>query len=293
MARFDRALLAAQLAQARATLSAAQAALSQADVDAGHALSNLARTEQLYRQKIAPDTDYENAFVAARVAQQRFLAAQAQVAAQQAAYDLARTTMSHAEIRSPIDGIVVTRNVDPGQTVASVFMTPVLFTVAADLSKMRVLAAVDEADIGEVLPGQSASFTVNAWPERAFVGAVTEVRNSPAIVQDVVTYQAVIEVANPDLALKPGMTASVRVRTASALHTLRVPGAALHFSPPDQPEHDTPGLWIFQNRALRRVEVRAGISDGQLTAISGDPPAGTAVLLELTPAGRTAYGLAH
>jgi HlyD family secretion protein len=293
MARFDRALLATQLAQARATLSAAQAALSQADVDAGHALSNLARTEQLYRQKIAPDTDYENAFVAARVAQQRFLAAQAQVAAQQAAYDLARTTMSHAEIRSPIDGIVVTRNVDPGQTLASVFMTPVLFTVAADLSKMRVLAAVDEADIGEVLPGQSASFTVNAWPERTFVGAVTEVRNSPAIVQDVVTYQAVIEVANPDLALKPGMTASVRVRTASALHTLRVPAAALHFSPPDQPEHDTPGLWIFRNRALHRVEVRAGISDGQLTAISGDPPAGTAVLLELTPAGRTAYGLAH
>jgi HlyD family secretion protein len=286
MARFDRALLAAQLAQARATLSAAQAALSQADVDAQHALNNLARSEELYHQHVAPDIDYENAIVASRGAQHRFLAAQAQVAAQQAAYDLARTTMSHAEIRSPIDGIVVTRNVDPGQTVASVFMTPVLFTVAADLSKMRVLAAVDEADIGEVAPGQSASFTVNAWPDRTFVGAVTEVRNSPAVVQDVVTYQAVIEVANPDLALKPGMTASVRIRTASARHTLRVPSAALHFSPPDQPEYGIPGLWILRDRALRRVEVRAGISDGQVTAIGGGPPAGTAVLLELTPQGR-------
>ena len=154
-------------------------------------------------------------------------------------------------------------------------------------------AAHLRTDIGEVARGQSATFSVSAWPDRSFLGSVTEVRNSPAVVQDVVTYQAVIEVANPDLALKPGMTASVRIQTASARHTLRVPAAALHFAPPDHPEFGTPGLWILRERALRRVEVSAGISDGQLTAIGGGLPAGTAVLLELTPAGRKAYGLAH
>lgn len=293
LARFDRALLAAQLAQARATLAAAKAAQAQAEVDAAHAVSNLARAAQLHRQKVASDVDEENAEVAARLSQERLIAARAQAEAQQAAYDLARTNLSHAEIRSPIDGIVVTRNVDPGQTVASVFVTPVLFTVAADLGKMRVLAAVDEADIGEVAPRQVASFTVNAWPDRVFAGVVTEVRNSPAVVQDVVTYQAVIEVPNPDLALKPGMTASVRIRTASASRTLRVPSAALRFSPPGEREHEGPGLWMLRDGSLRRLEVKAGISDGQLTAISGGPPLGTAVLQELTPAGRKAYGLAH
>ncbi len=293
LARFDRAPLAAQLAQAKATLSAAEAAAAQADVDAQHALSNLARTELLHERNVAPDSDYESAFVAARMAQQRFLAAQAQVAAQQAAYALARTTISHTEIRSPIDGIVVTRSVDHGQTVASVFMTPVLFTVAADLSKMRVLAAVDEADIGETAAGQSANFTVNAYPDRIFTGTVTEVRNSPAVVQDVVTYQAVIEVANPDLALKPGMTATVRIRTASAANAARVPSAALHFAPPDQPESDGAGVWVLDGRNLQRMRVKPGISDGQLTELTSGPPVGTAVLVELTPAGRKAYGLVH
>ncbi len=158
---------------------------------------------------------------------------------------------------------------------------------------MRVLAAVDEADIGEVALRQPASFTVNAWPERAFTGSVTEVRNSPALVQDVVTYQVVIEVHNADLALKPGMTASVRIRTASVADALRVPSAALRFTPPGEAEPAAPGLWVLRDGGLRRLEARAGISDGEITALASGPPAGTIVLFELSPEGRSAYGLAH
>lgn len=291
LARFDRAVLSAQLAQARATLSAGQAAVAQADVDAQKAVSDLVRAERLYQQQLSSEAEYEAAMVAARLAEQRHLAARANLSAQQAAYDLARTNLSHAEIRSPIDGIVVSRNVDPGQTVASVFVTPVLFSVAADLSKMRVLAAVDEADIGEVAPRQPATFTVNAYPDRTFTGVVTEVRNSPIVVQDVVTYQAVIEVANPDLALKPGMTASVRVRTAFVANALRAPAAALRFTPPGEAEK--PGLWTIEKGELKRLEARAGVSDGDLTALQSGPAVGTEVLTELTPAGRKAYGIGH
>ena len=291
MARFDRAVLGAQLAQARAALSAAQAAAAQADVDQQKAVRDLVRAERLYKQEVSSDVEFENATVASRLAEQRSSAARANLAAQQAAYDLARTNLSHAEIRSPIDGIVVTRNVDPGQTVASVFVTPVLFTVAADLSKMRVLAAVDEADIGEVEVRQRASFFVNAYPDRAFEGVVTEVRNSPVVVQDVVTYQAVIEVANPDLALKPGMTATVRIRTAAVSGAPRVPAAALRFTPPGEKEQG--GLWAIAGGKLQHLDARGGISDGELTALAQGPAAGTEVLTELTAAGRKAYGIGH
>ena len=143
----------------------------------------------------------------ARLNEQRVTAAEAQLAAQQAAFTVARTNLDHTVIRAPIDGVVITRNIDPGQTVASMLQTPVLFTVAADLRQMRVVAAVDEADIGELAVAQPVSFTVDAYPDRLFHGLLTEVRNSPVVVQDVVTYGAVVGIDNHDLALKPGMTA--------------------------------------------------------------------------------------
>lgn len=293
LARFDRAILGAQMEQARETLRAAEAALAQAQTEAEQAQRQQVRMERLYHQEAASDRDYDNAIVAARMAEQRWRSAEAQVAAQRAAYGLARTNLAHAEIRSPIDGIVVTRSIDPGQTVASAFMTPVLFTVAADLRKMRVIAAVDEADIGEVRERQAATFTVNAWPDRTFSGAVTEVRNSPAVVQDVVTYQVVVAAENADLALKPGMTATVHIRTASAEQVLRAPTAALRFTPPGEKAKQSEGVWILEGGKLRRVEVKSGISDGELTALAGGPAKGTGVLTELTTTGRKAYGLAH
>ncbi len=294
LARFDRTLLEAQLAQTAATLAAARAALEQAKTDREKSARDLARLEHLWASKSISDADHDGAVAVARVNEQRVSAAEAQVAADAAAHEVARTNLDHAVIRAPIAGVVITRNVDPGQTVASVFQTPVLFTVAADLRKMRVVAAVDESDIGEVAVGQRATFTVNAHGDRAFEGHVTEVRNSSVVVQDVVTYGTVIEVDNVDLALKPGMTATVRVRTASTTGALRVPAASLHFNPPGEHSSDHAGLWFLEGAALRRVEVSAGLSDGETTAIDRGPvEAGQMVLVELSPEGRRAYGLVH
>lgn len=239
-------------------------------------------------------SDRDAALANARLMEQRVAAAEAQVAAQQASYSLAKTNLDHTVIRSPIDGVVITRNVDPGQTVASMLQTPVLFTVAADLRKMHVIAAVDEADTGEVAVGQRATFTVNAYPSRNFEGVVTEVRNSPQVVQEVVTYGAEVEVDNSDLALKPGMTASVRIITASSKNVLRVPAAAFQFTPPGENARPESGVWALSGSELRRIPLNAGVSDGELTAVEpGTVPVGTAILYELTAEGRKAYGLVH
>ncbi|MEO8257309.1 MAG: efflux RND transporter periplasmic adaptor subunit [Acidobacteriota bacterium] len=291
LARFDRAALGAQLAQTAATLAAARAALEQARTDRERTAGDLARAEQLHARAILADADYRTAVATARLNEQRVTAAEAQLAAQQAAYTVARTNLDHTVIRAPIDGVVITRNIDPGQTVASMLQTPVLFTVAADLRQMRVVAAVDEADIGELAVAQPVSFTVDAYPDRVFHGLLTEVRNSPVVVQDVVTYGAVVGIDNHDLALKPGMTASVRVQTASAAHVLRVPNAALRFTPPGQTGRDAPGVWVLEGGAVHRVVVQPGISDGESTVIApGGLAVGAQVIVDLTPEGRDAYG---
>jgi HlyD family secretion protein len=157
--------------------------------------------------------------------------------------------------------------VDPGQTVASVFATPVLFTVAADLRKMEVLAAVDEADVAEVAVGQPAEFSVTAWPDRTFRGQVTEVRTAAKVVQDVVTYGAVVAVDNLDEALRPGMTAAVRVRVGGVPDALQVPNAALAFTPPGEARGSAPQVWQLEAGRLVARPVRTGLSDGELTAV--------------------------
>jgi HlyD family secretion protein len=294
LARFDREALLAQQAQALAALAAARSSLEQAKTDRDHTSADFARVDKLHKDGALSDTDFDNAQAAARLAAQRVSAADANLAAQEAAYNVAHTNLDHSIIVAPIDGVVITRNIDPGQTVASVFQTPVLFTVAADLRKMRVIAAIDEADIGEVAARQRATFTVNAYPDRTFEGVVTEVRNSPVIVQDVVTYGAVIEVDNLDLALKPGMTASARVRTATAASTLRAPAAALRFTPPGETRPARAEVWFVEGDVLRHTDVSPGITDGELTAIAPGPiAAGRTLLVDLTPAGKRFYGLAH
>ena len=294
MARFDRAALEAQLAEIKARLAASRAALEQAKTDRERVARDKVRIDQLYATKALSESDRDNVAASARLTEQRVAAAEAELAAQEAQYTLAKTNLDHTIIRAPIDGIVITRNVDPGQTVASMLQTPVLFTVAADLRKMHVIAAVDEADIGEVAVKQAATFTVNAYPNRTFDGVVTEVRSSPEIVQDVVTYGTEVEVDNTDLALKPGMTASVRIRTAVAKDVLRVPAAAFHFTPPGEKPSDAPGVWVLSGGALRRVPATSGVSDGELTGVApGALAAGDDVLYELTPEGRKAYGIVH
>jgi HlyD family secretion protein len=294
LARFDRAALAAQLAQTAANLAVARAELEQNRIERARTERDASRAKLLQKSRAITDAELDTSMSAARLAVQRVSGAEAQLAAQQALFSIARTNLDHSVIRSPIAGVVITRNVDPGQTVAAMLATPVLFTVAADLRKTRVVAAIDEADIGSIALAQPGYFTVNAYPGRTFEGVVTEVRNSPVVVQDVVTYAAVVEVDNLDLALKPGMTASVRVRIASAQRVLRVPTPALRFTPPGERASDKPALWVLAGTNLRRIDVLAGISDGEFTAIEGAAVAeGQPVLTDLTPEGRKAYGVAH
>ena len=294
LARFDRTLLAAQRAQTAGAVAAARAALGQARTTQAKAAGDSTRAVQLWERQGITDADRDAAVAAARLADQAVTAAEAQVVAAEAADDVARTNLAHTVIRAPIDGVIITRNVDSGQTVASVLQTPVLFTVAADLRKMQVIAAVDEADVGEVTVGQSASFTVNAYPDRVFQGRVTQVRNSPVIVEDVVTYGTVIEVANPDLALKPGMTASVRIRIAASPGVLRVPNAALTFVPPGRKGTAATGVWTLGRDSLIRVDIIPGVSDGEFTAVArGGLTAGTPVVTGLTPQGRAAFDSEH
>jgi HlyD family secretion protein len=294
LARFDRAALAAQETQMLATLAASRATVEQAKTDRERSSSEKERAVRLFAAGVMNQTDRDAAVATARLMVQRVTAAEAQVAAQQAAAALAKTNLDRTVIRAPIDGVVITRNVDPGQTVASMLQTPVLFTVAADLRKMHVIAAVDEADTGEVAVGQRATFTVNAYPNRNFEGLVTEVRNSPEVVQEVVTYGTEVEVDNSDLDLKPGMTASVHIITASSHDSLRVPAAAFQFSPPGASPSGAGGVWTLSGSDLRHVALEAGVSDGELTSVPlGALPVGTQVIYELTVEGRKAYGITH
>jgi HlyD family secretion protein len=170
------------------------------------------------------ETKYEDAMAAVK-------AAEGSVTQARGAYSQARTNLQYSIIKSPVDGIVVSRNVDVGQTVAASFTTPTLFTIAQDLTKMEIDTSVDEADISRIKLGQPVSFTVDAYPDTRFTGKVTQIRNAPIITQNVVTYIVVIGVDNKELKLKPGMTANVSIETARKENVLKIPSAALRFKP--------------------------------------------------------------
>ncbi len=292
LARFDLTALEAQRAQSAAVALSTRAQISQARSDLTQATRDKARADQLFAQHALAVNEHEQALTALSVAEARLAAAQATFAAQTAVATVARTNLDHGVIRSPIDGVIITRAIDPGQTVASVMTTPVLFTVAADLAKMQVVAAVDEADIAAVAEGQSASFTVTAWQGRVFRGTVIEVRNAARIVQDVVTYGVLVQADNPDLALKPGMTASVKVRTGFTPATLQVPNGALLLVPPSEKKPERPTVWTLQGETLVAHVVHPGLTDGEQTALeANDLPLGTVVLVDLTTEGKKRYGL--
>lgn len=291
LARFDTESLDAQVEQSRASVKAAQAALEQAKVERSRAKRQLERSQRLFDRGIESAEILENLRSAEATADAAIKSASAQLQLQRANARVAETSHRYAEVTSPIDGVVISRNVEAGQTVAAAFQTPVLFTIAEDLVAMRVVAAIDEADMGEVEPGERATFTVDAFPSRTFEAVVTEVRSAAKVVQNVVTYEAVLDVENPERLLRPGMTASVKVRTAAVDDTLHVPNAALRFTPPQQ-QAAKHTVWVLRDDALVAVRVIPGISDGMNTQIDDDGAlqAGDAVLVDLTPAGRTAYG---
>src|SRR5438046_2188037 len=222
----------ANLIAARANLEKARAALVQTKGDydraAGLTKAGIMSQQQLDMAK----ANYDSANAAVGGAQANVTQAEAQVSQKEAALEVAQTNLNYTVIRSPIDGTVVARNVDVGQTVAASLQAPTIFTIAQDLTRMQVYAKVDESDVGRIKPGHGATFKVDAFPKDTFRGVVSQIRMNPTTVQNVVTYDAVIDFANPALKLFPGMTAYVTIPVATVENVVKLPNAALRFKPP-------------------------------------------------------------
>jgi HlyD family secretion protein len=231
LARLDPSLIQSQIEQARANLIRAEADLERLRVALDDARSKLSRARELSEKKLIAQMDLEAAEVAVRSAEAQLRSQQAGVTQSQASLRQNQVNLAHTVIESPIDGLVISRNVDVGQTVAASMSAPTLFVLAADLTKMQVLASLDESDVGRIRPGQAVRFRVDAFPTDEFTGSVTQVRLQPTTVQNVVTYQTVIDVPNPGLKLKPGMTANVNIEIARRSNVIRVPNTALRFRP--------------------------------------------------------------
>jgi HlyD family secretion protein len=231
VARLDPSLFEARLGQARANLLAARANVDRARSSVEDMRQKYERAKELAAEKLLPATELETAKANydGAIAQQK--ANEAAESQSQANLNQAQVDLSHTIIATPIDGVVISRNVDVGQTVAASFQAPVLFLIANDLTRMRVNASVDEADVGRVREGQEVSFHVDAFPEREFVGSVEQVRLNPTAVQNVVTYNTIVAVDNKDMLLRPGMTATVSIIVRKAENALRLPAAALRFRP--------------------------------------------------------------
>ncbi len=231
IAQIDPALFLAQVDQSRGNYLNAQAILEKAKADLVDAKRTLERNRQLVKDGIVAQSDYDTAENRFQMATATVKAAEGSVAQTRGSLHQAETNLRYATIRSPVDGIVVSRNVDVGQTVAASFSTPTLFTIAQDLTKMEIDTSVDEADISRISVGQPVTFTVDSYPETRFAGKVVQIRNAPVITQNVVTYVVVIGVDNKELKLKPGMTANVSIETARKENVLKLPAAALRFKP--------------------------------------------------------------
>ncbi|MGF1455805.1 MAG: efflux RND transporter periplasmic adaptor subunit [Alphaproteobacteria bacterium] len=232
LARLDTEQLEAQVTQSQAALDQAEAAVIEAEATLVEARLERDRLVSLNRRDNASIQQVDRAIASFRRAEAGVTRAQAQVDSARAQLRLNQSGLEKAEIRSPIDGIVLDRLIEPGQTVASSFQTPHLFTIAGDLAVMELEVDIDEADIGQVQAGQQADFRVDAYTGRTFRGEIVSVRNAPKETNGVVTYEAVLAVENPDLALKPGMTATADIVVQTVRRALLVPNAALRFTPP-------------------------------------------------------------
>jgi HlyD family secretion protein len=299
LARLDTTRLEAQMLQSQAAVASAQASVGEARANQAEAESQLARLQHV-RAISGGQVPAQQEIVAAEAAVARARAAlasaQAAVAQAQATLDVQQTDLSKATIRSPIDGVVLTAPVRAGQTVAASLQAPLLFTLAKDLTHLQVDLAVDEADVAQVQEGQTATFTVDAWPGRTFRGRVTQVRYGARTIGGVVTYETLLAVDNPDLALRPGMTATAAIELRRAQQALLVPNAALRFAPPARearrageplggliPHKDQfdvplgspadtsaqPRVWMVRRGAIRAVPLQIGASDGTWTEVVG------------------------
>ena len=299
LARIDPSSYQSQVEQSQANLDRSIADAQRLVVNVDDANTKLKRARELSARQLIPATDLETAEVEYRSVQAQKQSADAQVTQAQASLNQAKVMLEKTVITAPIDGFVVARNVDVGQTVAASLQAPTLFVIAADLTKMRVNASIDESDVGRIQEGQAATFHVDAYPNETFRGKVAQVRLSPIIVQNVVTYAGLIDVPNTELKLKPGMTATVDIETARRDNVLRVPSAALRFTPTDemwtalgQPNPSpSPGvqarrnasdagrIWLNENGHLAGRDVKVGFTNGAFTELqASDLSEGSAVV---------------
>src|SRR5262245_37225204 len=231
IAELDPSLFQTQVEQARSTLLKAQADADRTKVELDDATTKARRAQELYDQKLIARNDLETAQATAAQAEAALKSAQAMVTQARAALNQNEVNLGHTIITAPIDGIVISRSVDVGQTVAASMSAPTLFVIAQDLAHMQVSASVDESDIGKIANGQEVSFRVDAYPTQTFRGTVSQVRLEPKTDQNVVSYTTMIDVPNPEMKLKPGMTANVTIQTAMNENVLRVPNGSLRFAP--------------------------------------------------------------
>ncbi len=291
IALIDPATFEAQVEQARANLLSAKANLERAEAALVDAKRTLERNKELFSKNLIAKSDLDTAETNYETSNAQVSAAKSQVAQTGAALKIVETNLGYTKILSPVDGVVISRSVDVGQTVAASFQTPTLFTIAQDLTKMQIDTNVDEADIGKVKEGQDVEFTVDAYPDITFKGTVSQVRNAPITVQNVVTYDVVVGVDNPAGAnghsplLKPGMTANVSIVLSIKKDILRIPNAALRFSPSDKDkgkvQQKGPGVWVIEEKKLKRIPVSPGISDGNYTElVSGEIRESQEVIVE-------------
>jgi HlyD family secretion protein len=233
LARLDPSTYEAQIAQGAAQVDGARASLATAEAALRNAQADFDRKASLVERQLVARSDADLARAALDQARAQVNAARAQITQQQASTQTSRLNLQRSVIRSPVDGVVLTRTVEPGQTVAASLQAPVLFQIAEDLSKMEIVLAIDEADIGQVEVGQDVGFSVDAYPERQFRGRVAQVRLSATNTNNVITYPVVVAVDNPDQKLLPGMTANAEIEVSRRDDVLRVPNAALRFKPAD------------------------------------------------------------
>ncbi len=305
IATIDPRLFEAESQQSLANLQAAQAELVRAQVQARDARRQADRARELAATGLLSKGEAETAAATAEAAEAGVLSARAGVTQARAALTRAETNLAYTRIVSPTDGVIISRSVDVGQTVAASLQAPVLFTIAQDLRQMQVNTSVSESDVGRIKAGMPTSFTVDAYPGERFRGTVRQVRDVATVVQNVVTYDAVINVENPDLKLKPGMTANVSFIHAQRDNVLRVPNAALRFRPPataadgsvtaaapaargngrdgsERRDRTSRLIWVLRGGSLEAVEVVTGISDGSKTEIvSGSLHVGDQVVTDL------------
>ena len=321
LAELDPRLFRAAVARATAALAAAEANVEKAQAALHDSERQENRVGGLQAQKLVSQAEVETTIATREQNAAALSAARAAVLLARADRDTALANLAYARIESPIDGIIVSRSVDEGQTVAAAFQAPTLFTIANDLTKMQILANIDEADVGKVHEGEPTRFTVDAYPGEEFHGTIREVRQAPTTIQNVVTYAAVIDAPNPERKLRQGMTAAVQVTTSRHADALRVSNAALRFKPPDAappepgqariaPLPSAPGaapaapaapgeqkvqghgragrVWKVAQGKLVPVDVRTGISDGQRSEVSGDLQDGDELVVGEASAARAA-----